>query len=73
MAEQEQATRDLVTRLIDGFVEAGSCDFMADFAGPLPGLVFFEMFLHAPPEEVDEINASPRWPRCPPPRGATLA
>ncbi len=54
--EQEQATRELVTRLIDSFIETGSCDFMTDFARPLPGLVFFEMFLHAPAEELAEIN-----------------
>jgi cytochrome P450 len=53
----EQETRELVTRLIDGFVESGGCDFMSDFARPLPGLVFFEMFLHAPSDELEEINA----------------
>ncbi|HET6949704.1 MAG TPA: cytochrome P450 [Acidimicrobiales bacterium] len=54
--QQEQATRDLVTRLIDDVIEAGACDFMADFARPLPGLVFFEMVLHAPADELAEIN-----------------
>ena len=53
--QQEQATRDLVTRLIDDVIEAGTCDFMDAFARPLPGLVFFEMVLHAPPDELDEI------------------
>ena len=56
IAPYEQPTRQLVTRLIDGFVDAGRCDFMADFARPLPGLAFFEMVLHAPPDEVAEIN-----------------
>ena len=46
--QQEEATRELVTQLIDGFIEAGSCDFMTDFARPLPGMVFFTEFLHAP-------------------------
>jgi cytochrome P450 len=54
--EQEDAARALVDRLIDGFVEAGTCEFMTQFAKPLPGLVFFDMFLHAPPEEVEEVN-----------------
>lgn len=54
--KQEQATRDLVTRLIDGVAEAGACDFMESFANPLPGLVFFEMVLHAPADELEEIN-----------------
>ena len=36
------------TRLIDQFVEAGRCDFMADLARPFPGLAFFELvFEHA--------------------------
>ncbi|MGZ4757977.1 MAG: cytochrome P450 [Acidimicrobiales bacterium] len=54
--EQEQETRDLVTRLIDDVIEAGTSDFMADFARPLPGLVFFEMVLHAPSDELEEVN-----------------
>jgi cytochrome P450 len=29
---------------------------MAEFAQPLPGRVFFEMFLHAPADEMDEVN-----------------
>jgi cytochrome P450 len=56
VAAYEQPTRRLVTRLIDEFVEAGSCDFMADFARPFPGLAFFDLVLHAPPDEVAEIN-----------------
>jgi cytochrome P450 len=56
IAQQEAETRDLVTRLIDDFIEAGSCDFMESFAKPLPGLVFFEMVLHAPADELEEIN-----------------
>jgi cytochrome P450 len=54
--EQEPAVRTLVDQLIDRFVESGTSEFMADFARPLPGLVFFDMFLHAPPEELEEIN-----------------
>ena len=54
--QQEQAARDLVTRLIDDVIEAGSCDFMTDIARPLPGLVFFELVLHAPADELAEIN-----------------
>jgi cytochrome P450 len=52
----EQPTRDLVTRLIDGFIEAGSCDFMDDFARPFPGLAFFDLVLNAPPADVAAIN-----------------
>jgi cytochrome P450 len=52
----EGPARDLVTRLIDGFIDAGRCDFMADFARPFPGATFFELILHAPPDQVAEIN-----------------
>ncbi len=54
--EHEDETRVLVNHLIDGFAERGSCDFMGEFAQPLPGRVFFEMFLHAPSDELAEIN-----------------
>lgn len=53
----EDATRALVTRLIDAFVEDGSCEFMAAFARPLPGLAFFELVLNAPPDEAAAVNA----------------
>jgi cytochrome P450 len=55
VAGYEQPTRDLVTRLIDGFAEAGECDFMTDFARPFPGLAFFEMVLNAPSDQVTEL------------------
>jgi cytochrome P450 len=54
--EQEDATRAIVNRLIDAVVEAGECEFMEAFAQPLPGLAFFDLFLHAPSEELHEIN-----------------
>jgi cytochrome P450 len=43
----EDATRELVTRLIDGFADRGECDFMGDFARPYPGLAFFDLALLA--------------------------
>ena len=52
----EEPTRALVTRLIDDVIEAGSCEFMAAFARPLPGLAFFDLVLNAPPDEVEAIN-----------------
>ena len=56
VAAYEPATRALVHRLIDDFVEAGECDFMTGFARPFPGLAFFELVLNAPPDDVHEIN-----------------
>jgi cytochrome P450 len=56
VATYEERTRELVTRLIDEFVDAGECDFQAAFAQPFPGLAFFELVLAAPPEEAREVN-----------------
>ncbi len=57
VAPYEQPTRDLVTGLVDDFIEAGRCEFMADFARPFPGLAFFELALHAPADDAAELNA----------------
>jgi cytochrome P450 len=56
VTEWEKATRDLVNRLIDGFIERGECDFMEEFARPLPGLSFFDFALHAPKEDLAQVN-----------------
>ena len=51
----EQATRDLVNRLIDEFIEAGTCEFMSAFARPYPALSFFDVALSAPPDDVEKV------------------
>ena len=56
VARYEDPTRALVTRLIDGFIDGGRCDFMADFAQPLPGLAFFDLVLNAPADQVATVN-----------------
>jgi cytochrome P450 len=56
VAKYESGTRELVTRLIDGFIARGECDFMPAFARPFPGLAFFEMVLNAPPDEALRLN-----------------
>jgi cytochrome P450 len=56
--EWEDPTRLLVRRLLDDVVEAGRCDFMEAFARPFPGLAFFDLALHAPPDDLEEVN---RW------------
>ncbi|MDT3445782.1 MULTISPECIES: cytochrome P450 [unclassified Pseudofrankia] len=56
VSEWEQRTRELVNGLIDGFIAAGECDFMTEFARPLPGLAFFDLALHAPTEDLEEVN-----------------
>jgi cytochrome P450 len=56
VAPYEEPTRALVTRLIDEFIEAGTCDFLKEFARPFPGLAFFDMVLGAPSDQLAEIN-----------------
>ena len=56
VAPWEDGTRALVTRLIDGFVEQGECDFMEAFARPFPGLAFFDLALHAPADDLEQVN-----------------
>jgi cytochrome P450 len=55
VAAYEQRTRELVNRLIDSFIEAGSCEFMDDFARPFPSRSFFEMVIAAPPGDIDRV------------------
>jgi cytochrome P450 len=57
VAPWEDDTRALVTRLIDGFAETGTCEFMEAFARPFPGLAFFDLALHAPADDLDQVNA----------------
>jgi cytochrome P450 len=56
VGEWTEPTRGLVNRLIDGFIGRGECDFMADFARPFPGLAFFGLALHAPADDLEEVN-----------------
>lgn len=56
VAPWEEPTRRLVTRLIDRFAARGECDFMEDFARPFPGLAFFDLALHAPAEDLEQVN-----------------
>jgi cytochrome P450 len=56
VAAYEQATRELVNRLIDDFIEAGSCEFMDSFARPFPSWAFFEMVISAPAEDIDRVT-----------------
>jgi cytochrome P450 len=56
VAPYEQPTRALVTRLVDEFIDAGRCDFMAAFARPFPGLAFFDLVLGAPSDRLAELT-----------------
>ncbi len=73
VAGWEEATRAIVRRLLDGFAAEGRCEFMEDFARPLPGLTFFELVMHAPPDELAEINRLSTAASIPTAKGAREA
>ncbi|WP_066065658.1 cytochrome P450 [Frankia sp. EI5c] len=50
-----EPTRELVTSLIDAFVDQGECEFMDDFARPFPSRSFFRLALDAPAEDLDKV------------------
>jgi len=56
LAKNETFVRNMVTELIDGFIEDGRCEFMESFARPMPGRTFFEMIMNAPPEEAERVG-----------------
>jgi cytochrome P450 len=56
VSRYEDPTRALVTRLIDEFIEVGTCEFMEAFARPFPGLAFFDLVLSAPSDRLVELN-----------------
>lgn len=68
VAAWEQPTREIVSALIDDFVDEGSCDFMEAFARPFPSLAFFRLAISAPADELDHVaylaskSASPTDP-----------
>ncbi|KPM51072.1 cytochrome P450 [Frankia sp. R43] len=55
IASWAEPTRELVTRLIDGFIDRGECEFMDDFARPFPSLSFFTFALDAPVEDLEKV------------------
>ncbi|MDX6745131.1 cytochrome P450 [Actinocorallia sp. A-T 12471] len=50
-----EATRALADRLIDSFIESGSCEFMNEFARPFPSLAFFQLAINAPEEDLEKV------------------
>jgi cytochrome P450 len=54
LSRYEVGIRQITTELIDSFVETGRCEFIGDFARPLPGALMFRLFLGLPESEMDE-------------------
>jgi cytochrome P450 len=57
MRELEDGIRSLTISLIDDFADKGSCEFVADFARPLPSTVFL-ILMGWPLEDAAQFN---RW------------
>lgn len=56
VAANEAATRVLIDRHIDQFIERGECEFMTEFAEAIPGAVLFDNYLNAPKEDLEELG-----------------
>lgn len=56
MAVHEPAIRRVCNTLLDSFIEDGSCDFVADFAAPLPESVFFGEVLRLPLSDAEALH-----------------
>ncbi len=54
VGKYEAPIRNIVSALIDSFVERGSCEFIADFARQVPGAVIFRLFLGLDESELDQ-------------------
>jgi cytochrome P450 len=54
VSRYEGGIHQITTELIDSFVEAGHCEFIGDFARPLPGGLMFRLFLGLPESEMEE-------------------
>ena len=51
----KHSLEDRVERMIDGIINKGSCDFVTEFAYPLPSLIIFDL-LGIPEEDYDTIR-----------------
>lgn len=70
VARWAEPTRDLVNRLIDGFIGQGECEFMDAFARPLPSRSFFQFAISAPAGDLARVSylastsSTPQDPRA---------
>ena len=61
MARFEPHFTDLTNRLIDGFADRGTCDFAAEFAEPLPSLMFLQL-LGSPRSRTFRCSSASKMP-----------
>ncbi len=55
VAKLEDHARDYAGQLIDGFADRGRCEYVADFAAKLPGLILFRHILPVPVPDLPEL------------------
>jgi cytochrome P450 len=56
VVEFEPGIRAMVTELIDGFIENGSCDLSPDFARPFPGRMLYKYLFGIDDAEVPKVQ-----------------
>ena len=56
VAQFEPEVKGFVNELIDAFVDKGECDWVNDFAIPLPGMAFFVSYMGIPTTEIGPIQ-----------------
>lgn len=58
VAAYDEPIRKDVNALIDRFIDRGSCEFISEFGGLLPGWAFFKNILGVPIDDLDKLVAS---------------
>jgi cytochrome P450 len=51
----EDLARTYARQLLDGFADKGQCEFVADFAAQLPGLILFNSIVPVPVEDLGQL------------------
>jgi cytochrome P450 len=55
VAKVDEVARTFARQLLDGFADRGECEFVADFAAQLPGMILFNSFVPVPVEELPQL------------------
>lgn len=55
VAEVEGVARTFARQLLDDFADRGECEFVADFAAQLPGLILFNSIVPVPPVDLPQL------------------
>ena len=55
VAKIEDIARGYARQLLDGFADKGECEFVADFAAQLPGMILFNSIVPIPVEDLSQL------------------